>query len=132
MKKISFISSFNLEVTNVGLYITCICLILIKYIAQYFIVVFTFKNLRNIHYEVTIDHLSLNLNSKSEFLLKKNISNIIRSVINDTNIIFIDFLRPSIEIIKEVFVIIFIIIILLFFNGLKVFGILLFSLLSCY
>ena len=87
-EKISFISSFNLEVTNVGLYITCICLILIKYIAQYFIVVFTFKNLRNIHYEVTIDHLSLNLNSKSEFLLKKNISNIIRSVINDTNIIY--------------------------------------------
>ena len=124
--KLNFVSSFNLEVTNLNLYIACICLIFVKYVTQYFIVVFTFKNLRNIHYEVTIDHLSLNMNSKSEFLLQKNISNIIRSVINDTNIIFIDFLRPAIEIFKEICVIIFIIIILLFFNGFKVFGILLF------
>ena len=123
---LNFISSFNLEVTNLNLYIACICLILIKYITQYFIVIFTYKNLRDIHYEVTIDHLSLNMNSKSEFLLQKNISSLIRSVINDTSIIFIDFLRPAIEIFKEICVIIFIIIILLFFNGFKVFGILLF------
>lgn len=124
--KFSFISSFNLEISNINLYLICISLILAKYFIQYLIIIITYKNLRNIHQEVTIHHLFLHLNSKSEYLLQKNVANIIRAVINDTNYIFTEFIRPSLEIFKEVCVIIFIITILLILNGIKVFGILIF------
>jgi len=124
--KLGFMPSTNLEISNLNIYIICICLILMKYLVQYFIVVITYKNLRRIHHEVTIFHLFLHINSISEYLLQKNVSSLIRSVINDTNYIFTEFIRPSLEIFKEVFVIIFIIIILFILNGIKVLGILIF------
>ena len=47
--KFSFMPSTNLEISNLNIYIICICLILMKYLVQYFIVVITYKNLRKIH-----------------------------------------------------------------------------------
>lgn len=124
--RFTIFENINYNLSSNKLYFIFVTLIALKYIIQNFIVQYTYKNLRRIHYEVTVEHLKLNIYSKSEYLLQKNIANIVRTIINDTSVIFVDFIRPCIEIFKEICVIFFILFILFIFNGWKVFGILIF------
>ena len=60
------------------------------------------------------------LNTRSDFLLNENISGLIRGITSDTQIIFLNFIRPCMEVIKEFSVLIFLVTFIVYFNGINI------------
>ena len=92
----------------------------IKYLIQFLIVFKSFRNLGDIKSTITSNMLRQYLNTRSDFLLNENISGLIRGITSDTQIIFLNFIRPCMEVIKEFSVLIFLVTFIVYFNGINI------------
>ena len=92
----------------------------IKYLIQFLIIFKSFRNLSDIKSTITSNMLRQYLNTRSDFLLNENISGLIRGITSDTQIIFLNFIRPCMEVIKEFSVLIFLVTFIVYFNGINI------------